>query len=41
LNINLIGTLQWNEFRGTKSPQVVVEKIEIASDDVSLDDIFS
>ena len=41
LSINLIGTLQWNEFRGTKSPQVVVEKIEIESDDVSLDDIFS
>lgn len=41
LNITLIGTPQWNEYMGNKTPQIVIEKIEIEEDTTDIDDLFS
>jgi hypothetical protein len=39
--LNVIGTLDWNEFRGKKTKQVIMDKIECIKDkELGFDDLF-
>ena len=40
MKIEVIGTLAWNEWQGNKTPQVIIDDIEVKKDELSFEDLF-
>ena len=40
MKIEVIGTLAWNEWQGAKTPQVIIDDMEVKKDELSFEDLF-
>lgn len=40
MKIEVIGTITWNEWQGSKTPQVIIDDMEVKKDELSFEDLF-